>query len=166
MPSLALCSCEIYRRQGRSQDKPRVAMRCSVRCFFPTTMHRRIRNILSTGGTQRKSNSNTQTEPTEPVSILKRKERTSQDDKTAKLVVTGLQGHFFPFGGGAYRCPGESFARHLTLSTVPLMLRMLEIELVDTVEARKVTSHYARYPLGDHRFDKKVPIRVRKRTLA
>ena len=94
------------------------------------------------------------------------KERSAEDDKTAKLSTTGLQGHFFPFGGGAYRCPGENFARQLTMSTVALMLRMLDIELVDSEAAKGVQSYYAQYPLGDHRFDRKVPIRVRRKAFA
>lgn len=94
---------------------------------------------------------------------MRGKERSPEDDKTAKLAVAGLQGHYFPFGGGAYRCPGEMFARQLTMSTVAIMLRMLDIELVDTKAAMNVTSYYAQYPLGDHRFDRKVPIRVRRK---
>ena len=94
---------------------------------------------------------------------VKSKQRSPEDDKTAKLSTAGLQGHFFPFGGGAYRCPGENFAKQLNMSTVALMLRMLDIELVDPEAARGVQSYYAQYPLGDHRFDRKVPIRVRRK---
>jgi cytochrome P450 len=114
-----------------------------------------------TSGPIRKPN----TYVTEGKTGLRSKERTPEDDKTAKLTIAGLQGHFFPFGGGAYRCPGENFARQLTMSTVALMLRMLDIVLVDPVAARGVQSYYAQYPLGDHRFDRKVPIRVRRRAL-
>lgn len=92
-------------------------------------------------------------------------DRSPEDDKHAKLVLNGLQGHFFPFGGGAYRCPGELFAKQLTMSTVALMLRNLEIELVDPVSAKNVSSNFAQYPMGDHRFDRKVPIMVRRRVL-
>jgi len=99
------------------------------------------------------------------VTNLKVKERSAEDDKTAKLSVTGLQGHFFPFGGGAYRCPGENFAKQLTMSSVALMMRMLDIELIDPEAAGGVQSYYAQYPLGDHRFDRKVPIRARRKRL-
>lgn len=90
-------------------------------------------------------------------------QRTAEDDRHARLVVGGLDSHYFPFGGGTYRCPGEMLARRLTMSTVALVLRMLDVELVDPASTAKVSSHYARYPLGDHRFDRPVPIRVRRK---
>ncbi|KAK3305828.1 cytochrome P450 [Chaetomium strumarium] len=93
------------------------------------------------------------------------KERTPEDDKRATLVSSGLEGHFYPFGGGSYRCPGEMFARRLNMGTNALLLRMLDIELVDPLGAREVSSLYDRYPLGDHRFDRPVPIRVRRKAM-
>ncbi|KAK4237564.1 hypothetical protein C8A03DRAFT_34466 [Achaetomium macrosporum] len=88
------------------------------------------------------------------------------DDKRAALVSSGLDGHFYPFGGGSYRCPGETFAPRLNMGTNALLLRMLGIELGDLVGAREVPSLYDRYPLGDHRFDRPVPIRARRKFMS
>jgi cytochrome P450 len=95
-----------------------------------------------------------------------KKEKTPDDDKCATLVNGGLDGYFYPFGGGSYRCPGEMFARRLNMGTNALLLRMLDIELVDPVGACEVSSSYDRYPLGDHRFDRPVPIRVRRKAVS
>ncbi|KAK3934402.1 cytochrome P450 [Diplogelasinospora grovesii] len=89
--------------------------------------------------------------------------KTADDDRQARLVTAGLQGHWFPFGGGASRCPGEALAKQTILTSVVLVLACLEIELVDPVEAMKTGSRHRTLPFGSHSFNRVVPIRVRKR---
>ncbi|KAH8743070.1 hypothetical protein F5883DRAFT_591245 [Diaporthe sp. PMI_573] len=68
----------------------------------------------------------------------------------------GLAENWFPFGGGASRCPGESLAKHTILCTVAEILKISDVELSDPV---------AKFPFGSHAFDKRVPILVRLRQI-
>lgn len=49
----------------------------------------------------------------------------------AKVAESGLQGYYFPFGGGSKMCPGRFFAKQQIMVTVALMLRTFDMELLD-----------------------------------
>ncbi|KAI1338398.1 cytochrome P450 [Xylariaceae sp. FL0016] len=90
-------------------------------------------------------------------------EKTAEDDQHAKLVTTGIQGHWFPYGGGIKMCPGRFFAKQEMMAGVALMLRAFEFELVDLGKADKVRPDMAYFPFGAMPPDRKVPFRVRRR---
>ncbi|KAF6821157.1 nacht and ankyrin domain protein [Colletotrichum plurivorum] len=91
--------------------------------------------------------------------------KTSEDDSRARIVNTGLRGHWFPFGGGAWRCPGETLARATILTSVQVLLQDFEVDVIDLEGARKVSSthRHRTLPFGTHAFASPVPIKVRKR---
>ncbi|KAK2017984.1 cytochrome P450 [Colletotrichum eremochloae] len=92
-------------------------------------------------------------------------EKPFRDDSKARLSnPAALQGHFFPFGGGAWRCPGEALAKNTILVTAFLLLKELDIEILDPVDAAKASSRHRTMPFGTHAFDRKVPIRCWKRS--
>jgi cytochrome P450 len=76
--------------------------------------------------------------------------------RRARLVKAGIAGNWFPFGGGASRCPGESIARYTTLSCVATVLKSLDVRLSDPGSAAKVGSRHRTLPFGLHSFDKPV----------
>lgn len=91
--------------------------------------------------------------------------KTAEDDSRARIVNAGLRGHWFPFGGGAWRCPGETLARATILTSVLVLLRDFELEIVDLEGAKRVASthRHRTLPFGTHAFVSPVPITVRKR---
>ncbi|KAJ0137844.1 hypothetical protein HZ326_19177 [Fusarium oxysporum f. sp. albedinis] len=91
--------------------------------------------------------------------------RSEIDDCTARLVTKGTQGHFFPFGGGTSKCPGEALAGQTILSSVVFMIYNFDIQVCDPNEARNVHSRHRALPFGSHAFDQPVPIRIRRRVL-
>ncbi|KAF4451424.1 Nacht and ankyrin domain protein [Fusarium austroafricanum] len=91
--------------------------------------------------------------------------RSESDDYGAKLVTKGTQGHFFPFGGGVSKCPGEALAGQTILSSVVFMLYNFDIQLCAPNEAKKIRSQHRTLPFGSHAFDQPVPIRIRRRVL-
>ncbi|CCF36215.1 hypothetical protein CH063_07836 [Colletotrichum higginsianum] len=91
-------------------------------------------------------------------------EKHVRDDSKAKLSSpAALRGHFFPFGGGAWRCPGETLAKNTILVSVFLLLRDLDVEICDPVSAARANSRHRAMPFGTHAFDRPVPVRYRKR---
>ncbi|KAK2038703.1 cytochrome P450 [Colletotrichum somersetense] len=88
-----------------------------------------------------------------------------RDDSKARLSnPAALRGYFFPFGGGAWRCPGEALAKDTILVTAFLLLKELDIDIPDPVDASKASSRHRTMPFGSHSFDRKVPIRCWKRS--
>jgi hypothetical protein len=57
------------------------------------------------------------------------------------------------------------FAKNITLSSVATILGTFDIRLADPIAASHVTLYFARYPLGDHRFDRKVSILVVRKAM-
>ncbi|SCN98185.1 uncharacterized protein FFE2_08902 [Fusarium fujikuroi] len=92
--------------------------------------------------------------------------RSEIDDCSAKLITKGTRGHFFPFGGGTSKCPGEALAGQTILSSVVFMIYNFDIELCDPNEANNVRSRHRALPFGSHAFDQPVPIRIRRRVLS
>ncbi|KAH8756087.1 cytochrome P450 [Diaporthe sp. PMI_573] len=82
------------------------------------------------------------------------------DDRGARLVKAGMAGNWFPFGGGASRCPGENLARHTILGCVAMVLHTLEIKLCDPAAAAKVGSQHCTLPFGSHAPKKPIPVHV------
>lgn len=99
------------------------------------------------------------------VSALPNRPRTAEDDSRAQLVTSGIQGHWFPFGGGSSRCPGESLAKKMMLCSVATVMRSMEIQLVDPAAAAKVGSDHQVFPFGLHDFNQAVPVVVGHRHL-
>ncbi|KAK1985466.1 cytochrome P450 [Colletotrichum cereale] len=88
-----------------------------------------------------------------------------RDDSKARLSnPAALRGHFFPFGGGAWKCPGENLAKNTVFVTAFLLLKELDIEILDPVDAAKASSQHRAMPFGTHGFDRTVPIRCWKRS--
>ena len=83
--------------------------------------------------------------------------------RKAKLMRSGLDGHWFPFGGGASRCPGEELARQTILSSVALVIGLLRIDILEPGQAAKARSRLRTLPFGSHAFDRQVSVRVRKK---
>lgn len=90
-------------------------------------------------------------------------QKTVEDDRRAKLVTAGLSGYWFPFGGGASKCPGEALASCTVLTSVAIVITSLNIELVAPGEAAKTRSKQRTLLFGSHAFDRLVPVRVRTR---
>ncbi|KAK4206056.1 hypothetical protein QBC37DRAFT_435481 [Rhypophila decipiens] len=90
-------------------------------------------------------------------------QKTVEDDRSAKLVTEGLNGYWFPFGGGASKCPGEALASCTVLASVAILITSLRIELVAPGEAAKTQSRQRTLLFGSHAFDRLVPVRVRTR---
>ncbi len=90
-------------------------------------------------------------------------ERTAEDDKTAEVVTAGTEGHFYPYGGGAHKCPGRFFAKQEMMVAVALVLQLFEIEVLDPAEAKRTKPDLKYFPLGAMPPDKSVPFRIRRR---
>lgn len=58
-----------------------------------------------------------------------------EDPKTGKMKfsTSGLNGKFFPFGGGHYMCPGRTFAKQEVLGAVAVLLLNFDIDFVEFV---------------------------------
>lgn len=91
--------------------------------------------------------------------------RRAEDDRKAQLITSDIQGHWFPFGGGSSRCPGETLAKKMMLCSVATMMRSTEIRLLDPVAAAKVGSYHRLLPFGWHNFNKAVPAIVGHRRM-
>jgi len=91
--------------------------------------------------------------------------KTADDDKKAKLVTSGIQGHYLPYGGGIKMCPGRFFAKQEMMAAIAVLLRACDIELLDRVGAERLRNSMSRFPFGTLVPDAKIPIRVRKRAL-
>jgi cytochrome P450 len=99
-------------------------------------------------------------------SAPKSPEKTVQDDKTAKPIshTPALQSYFFPYGGGSRICPGRHLAKQELLLAVAVMMREFEIELLDPVAARQAKPDMKVFPTGAMGPDRKLPIRIRRRS--
>ncbi|KAG7404324.1 hypothetical protein Forpe1208_v015780 [Fusarium oxysporum f. sp. rapae] len=84
------------------------------------------------------------------------------EDARSKASVAGLRGHFFPFGGGAFRCPGETLAKQVIFASVAIVLQNYDLRLIDPDEARKIEPSHRELPFGLHSFDRPVPVEVCK----
>ncbi|KAF5974802.1 hypothetical protein FBULB1_7625 [Fusarium bulbicola] len=82
------------------------------------------------------------------------------EDARSKASVAGLRGHFFPFGGGAFRCPGEALAKHVIFASVAMVLQTYDLRLIDPDEARKIQPGHRELPFGLHSFDRPVPVDI------
>lgn len=60
-------------------------------------------------------------------------------------------------------CPGRNFTKHETMNALAVILRMFEIDIVHPEEARKTKSDMTTFPFGSLGFDRKVPVRIRRR---
>ncbi|KAK2000461.1 cytochrome P450 [Colletotrichum falcatum] len=88
-----------------------------------------------------------------------------RDDSRARVPnPPALRGYFFPFGGGVWRCPGEALAKNTILVTAFMLLRELDIEMLDPADAAKTSSQHRAIPFGTHSFDRQVPVRCWKRS--
>lgn len=91
--------------------------------------------------------------------------KTTTDDSTATLSTSGLRGHWFPFGGGAWRCPGETLAKNTILVSVWSLLRDFDVHVTDRAAASKVVlePRHRTLPFGTHAFSRLVPVDVTRR---
>ncbi|KAH7195106.1 cytochrome P450 [Fusarium oxysporum] len=67
------------------------------------------------------------------------------EDARSRASVAGLRGHFFPFGGGAFRCPGETLAKQVIFASVAM-----------------IEPGHRELPFGLHSFDRPVPVEICK----
>ncbi|EXA28850.1 hypothetical protein FOVG_19569 [Fusarium oxysporum f. sp. pisi HDV247] len=84
------------------------------------------------------------------------------EDERSRASVAGLRGHFFPFGGGAFRCPGESLAKQVIFASVAMVLQSYDLRLIEPGEARKIEPGHRELPFGLHSFDRPVPVEICK----
>lgn len=89
--------------------------------------------------------------------------RTVEDDRSAKVATAGIQGHYFPYGGGVKICPGRFFAKQEIMTAVAVLFRVCEVDLVDVEGAEGIKGDMARFPLGTLPMDGRVPFRIRRR---
>ncbi|KAK2729286.1 nacht and ankyrin domain protein [Colletotrichum kahawae] len=91
--------------------------------------------------------------------------KTTEDDSRATLSTSGLRGHWFPFGGGAWRCPGETLAKNTILASVWLLLRDFDFHITDRTAASKVVlePRHRTLPFGTHAFSRPVPVSITRR---
>ncbi|KAK2758844.1 nacht and ankyrin domain protein [Colletotrichum kahawae] len=92
--------------------------------------------------------------------------KTADDDAKARLVSAGIQNHWFPFGGGAGKCPGELLAKSTILVTAFLVLSELEVEIVDNEQAAFTVPKHRALPFGSHAFEREIAVRVHRRLSA
>lgn len=59
-----------------------------------------------------------------------------EDPETGKMKfsTSGLNGKFFPFGGGHYMCPGRTFAKQEVFGAVAVLLLNFDLEFVEFVK--------------------------------
>ncbi|OLN97390.1 Cholesterol 7-alpha-monooxygenase 1 [Colletotrichum chlorophyti] len=89
----------------------------------------------------------------------------SRDDSKARLTNSpALRGHFFPFGGGAWRCPGETLAKNTILVSALMVLRDLDVDILEPMDAAEARSNHRAMPFGTHAFDRAVPVQIRQRS--
>lgn len=86
--------------------------------------------------------------------------KTSEDDKTARLVTQGTSSHWFPFGGGLNTCPGRHFAKKEVTVAVAIFLRLFEFDELDSDGVEVNVDHY---PFGTLPPKGKVSVRMRLR---
>lgn len=62
-----------------------------------------------------------------------------KDPDTGKLKfsISGLNGKYFPFGGGHYMCPGRTFAKQEVLGSIALLLLNFDVECIEFVKKTK-----------------------------
>ncbi|KAJ0300381.1 hypothetical protein Brms1b_012801 [Colletotrichum noveboracense] len=89
--------------------------------------------------------------------------KTADEDANARLVSAGIQDHWFPFGGGAGKCPGELLAKNTILTTAFLLLKDFDIE---PKEASSIVPMHRALPFGSHAFDREIPVGMRRRLSA
>ena len=87
----------------------------------------------------------------------------SSRDTRSRCVTSGLRNHWFPFGGGSSKCPGEALAKRTILCTVAVVLRCIDIRLDDPDAASKIRPRHRTLPFGLHSFDRAVPFHFRKK---
>ncbi|OBS16344.1 hypothetical protein FPOA_12987 [Fusarium poae] len=80
----------------------------------------------------------------------------------SKASVAGSRGHFFPFGGGSFRCPGEALAKQVIFASVAILLQNYDFTLIDPEGARKLQPSHQELPFGLHSFDGFVPVEIRR----
>ncbi|KAH7142831.1 cytochrome P450 [Dactylonectria estremocensis] len=93
------------------------------------------------------------------------KKRTVEDDRNARVVTEGMQGHWYPYGGGTKMCPGRFFAKQELMAGVSVVLRAFEIELLDHSTASKVRPNMDYFPFGTIPPKGKVAVRIKRRKL-
>lgn len=96
---------------------------------------------------------------------LDKSKRSREDDRRATVVTRGLSNHFFPFGGGTSMCPGRNLAKNEVITALAVILRTFEIELVNPQDAGITGSKMTSFPFLSLRFDRKVPVRIKRRSL-
>jgi hypothetical protein len=74
--------------------------------------------------------------------------KTIDDDKQAKVVSNGIQGYWFPDGGGSKICPGRFFAKNEIFASMAILLHEFDIELLDPEGARKMQPDLSYFPVG------------------
>ncbi|KAI8294482.1 hypothetical protein K4K56_002106 [Colletotrichum sp. SAR 10_98] len=109
---------------------------------------------LESGPVRRSDSASAETKPLDAGRLAK-----------AKVVESGMQGYYYPFGGGSKMCPGRFFAKRQILVTVALMLRAFDIELLDPITASKTEPCMPMTPVGTVRPNVKTAFRIRKRKL-
>ena len=88
--------------------------------------------------------------------------RVGLEHTRSKASVAGLRGHFFPFGGGSFRCPGETLAKQVIFASVAILLQSFDFRILDPEEATKLESGHRELPFGLHSCDCSVPAEIRK----
>ena len=81
-------------------------------------------------------------------------------------MTTGIQGHYFPYGGGLKQCPGRFFAKQEMMAGVAVLLRACEIELLDPIGAKRIDAKMNRFPFGTVLPNSNIPVRIRRRRLS
>ncbi|RAL02628.1 cytochrome P450 [Aspergillus ibericus CBS 121593] len=103
--------------------------------------------------------------PLPPATRTKPSIHTAADDATAKLITTGLQDNFFPYGGGSNICPGRHFAKQEIIFTVAVMIRAFEMEVLEPEVLEGVRPDERYSLMGNLPPDRGVRLRVRGRRI-
>lgn len=53
-------------------------------------------------------------------------------DGRVDCITSGLNGKYFPFGGGRYMCPGRTSAKQEILATLAVLLLNFDVEVVES----------------------------------
>ncbi|OOF90565.1 hypothetical protein ASPCADRAFT_10479 [Aspergillus carbonarius ITEM 5010] len=88
---------------------------------------------------------------------------TPAQDSTAKVVTSGLHDYFLPYGGGGTICPGRHFAKQEIMFAVAVVVRGLEMEVLDPGDVEKVRPDERFSLMGNMPPDRGVRVRMRGR---
>jgi cytochrome P450 len=82
----------------------------------------------------------------------------------ARFVTSGMANFYIPFGVGERICPGQFLAKRLIMAFCAEIVFHYDIEILSMEKKVKMDPNY--FGLGTERPARKIPFRIRKRSIA